>query len=192
MTLHHHEDLRDLAIAAGQVANYCDHADHNEPVDAAWVIGAGETFRTVATRMARRENLNIFELYGERLAEIEERNVAFDRDAFNGREAAAGCSTWRELQMVQLDHDRYYHPDVLGLHKSEQLLHYALHLSKLVAAVAEEHSQGVAHEDFVRRRLPDILLFGIKLATVMSQKLADEAIVIGSELEPPAFAFAGP
>ena len=42
----YHDDLRDLAIAAAHVANYCDHADHNEPVDAAWVLGAAETVLT--------------------------------------------------------------------------------------------------------------------------------------------------
>jgi hypothetical protein len=182
------EDLRDVAVAAGQVANYCDHGDHNEPVDSSWVLGAAETLRTVAVRVAARERRDIFELYAQRLAAVEARNVAAG-EGYDGAAAAEGAATWRELQLVQLEHDRHYHPDVLGLHKSEQLHHYALHLTKLVAALADEPSPPAQHDDFIARRLPDMLLFGIKLATVMNSKLPDNDLR-SRHLTPAALALA--
>jgi hypothetical protein len=183
------DDLREVALAAGQVANYCDHGDHNEPVDGSWVIGAGATLRAVAFRIAQRESVDLLELYAERLAAIETRNVVSDGKGFDGAAGARSARTWRELQLVQVEHDRHYHPDVLGLHKSEQLRHYALHLTKLVAAMAIEPSAD-EHEDFLARRLPDMLLFGIKLATVMSQKLPEAALESGYVTPAPALSVA--
>lgn len=186
------EDLRDVAIAAAQVANYCDHADHNEPVDRSWVLGASETLKSVAVRIAEREGVDLFELYAERVASIESRNVADTNDAYDGAEAVRAASSWRELQLAQLGHDRYFHPDVLGLHKSEQLLHYALHLSKLAGALAEEPSLSDQHADFLARRLPDLLLFSLKLASVMGQKLPETALNHGHEFAAQPAVLVGP
>lgn len=190
MTCTYTDDLRDLAVAAGYVANYCDHADHNEVVDAAWVIGAAETLRVIASRISAREGVDLFGLYADRLAAIEARNVGSSSGEFDGGAAARASSTWRELQLVQLEHDRTYHPDVLGLHKSEQLNHYSLHLSKLVAALAREPSEREEHADFLARRLPDMLLFGIKLTTVMGKKLPETSVVASYVPSPPAVTFA--
>lgn len=190
MTCTYREDLRDLAVAAGHVANYCDHADHNEAVDAAWVLGAAETLRVVALRIAARERLDLLVLYADRLEAIERRNVGSAPGGYDGRAAANAASTWRDLQVVQLEHDRHYHPDVLGLHKSEQLRHYALHLAKLVAAVAGEPSDADTHADFLARRLPDILLFGIKLTTVMGQRLPETSVAPDYVASAPAVTFA--
>jgi hypothetical protein len=190
MTETYREDLRDLAIAAGHVANYCDHADHNEAVDAAWVLGAAETLRVIAFRIADREGKDLLELYADRLGAIEARNVVSGSTGFDGAAAARGSSTWRDLQLVQLEHDRAYHPDVLGLHKSEQLRHYSFHLAKLVAALAREPSEQEEHVDFLLRRLPDMLLFGIKLTTVMGQKLPRTPIVPDYVASAPAVTFA--
>lgn len=176
MTTSYHDDLRDAARAAGQVANYCDRGDHNEAVDESWVIGAGETFRMLAVRIAIREGVNLQDAYADRLEAIEVRNVASAAVDFDGPGEARAASTWRDLQAVQLRHDRHYHPDVIGLHKSEQLRHYSFHLGKLVAVIAEEPSGPEQHRDFLARRLPDMLLFGIKLATVMNHKLPETAL----------------
>jgi hypothetical protein len=173
MSTTYRDDLSALAKATGQVANYCDHADHNEPLEASWVLGAAETVRNVAQRIATREGIDIVEAYAARLKQIETRNVQGPFAEFDGPEAARRAKTWRELQRIQADHDRLYHPDVVGLHKADQLQHYVLHLAKLVAALAEQPSSGQRHTDFVTRRLPDLLLFGIKLSTVMGQKLPD-------------------
>jgi hypothetical protein len=176
MTATYDDDLRDAARAAGQVANYCDRGDHNEAVEASWVVGAGDTFRMLAVRIAIRESVNIQDAYADRLGAIEARNVVSAAGGFDGGEAARAAVTWQDLQVVQLRHDREYHPDVIGLHKSEQLRHYAFHLSKLVAAIAEEPSAREQHADFLARRLPDMLLFGLKLATVMNHKLPETAL----------------
>src|SRR4051794_35038061 len=117
MSDNYRNDLRDLAIATGQVANYCDHSDHNEAVEARWVLGAAETLRAIARRIAEREGVDLLALYAKRLDAIESRNVAADSNEFDGATAARAASTWRELQLVQYEHDRRYHPDVLGLHK---------------------------------------------------------------------------
>jgi len=167
------DDLAVTAIAAAQVANYCDHTDHNEPIDQAWVVGAGATLRRVAERIAIKQRIDLLAAYADRLAIVEARST---HEGFDGREAALSARTWRDLQRVQEEHDRVYHPDVFGMRKSDQLNHYALHLSKLTGALALELTGGGDQADFWSRRLPDMLLFGIKLSTVMGQKLPDDPL----------------
>jgi hypothetical protein len=91
---------------------------------------------------------------------------------FDGHAAALAAETWRDLQLVQIDHDRRYHADVFGLAKAEQLRHYALHLAKIVGAFAE----AADYAELINRRLPDVLLFAIKLQTVMGKRLSDEPL----------------
>ncbi len=167
------EDLVDVARAAAAVANYCDHAEHNEFVDAAWVLDAGATVRTVARRIAEREDIDLREAYARRLDGIEGRNVQRVANDFAGGDAARAATTWLDLQAVQAKHDSVFHPDVVGLHKAEQLRHYALHLAKLTGAIAEVSVDASDREDFLARRLPDLLLFGLKLPTVMGHRLTD-------------------
>ena len=73
--------------------------------------------------------------------------------SYDGHRAALEARTWRDLQLVQGDHDRYYHPDVLGMAKDQQLRHYALHLAKAVGAFAEPREA----QELLHRRLPDVL-----------------------------------
>lgn len=186
MTTTYRDELSAVAKATSQVANYCDHADHNEPVDASWVLGAAESVRSVAQGIAAREGIDIVEAYASRLHEIEARNVQGPFASFDGPSEARHARSWRELQRVQAEHDRLYHPDVVGLHKSAQLQHYVLHLAKLVGALADQPSSGDRHVDFVTRRLPDMLLFGIKLSTVMGQKLPDTKIDLMASASPAA------
>jgi hypothetical protein len=94
----------------------------------------------------------------------------------DGGELARKASTWRELQLVQAAHDKDYHADVAGLSKAEQLRHYALHTAKLAGATAAAARAGADPADWLARRVPDMLLFGLKLATVTGLKLADEAL----------------
>lgn len=158
-----------IAPAAAAVANYCDHVEHNELADPAWVTAAGEQLRDAAVEFAGAAGVDPLELYAERLGAIEARNVLYHPDAFDGHGAALRATTWRDLQLLQFEHDRAYHPDVLGLTKCDQLRHYALHLAKIVGAFAA----GTDDDDLLRRRLPDTLLFGIKLSTVMGSRLPD-------------------
>lgn len=161
-----------LAPLAAAVANYCDHVEHNEIAERAWVVEAGADLRRLACEQALAADLAPIDLYAERLGEIEARNVLAHPGSYDGHREALEARTWRELQLVQVAHDRHYHPDVVGLAKDEQLRHYVLHLSKVVGAFAEPRDR----VELLRRRLPDVLLFGIKLWTVMGSRLGDEAL----------------
>jgi hypothetical protein len=171
-----------LCRAAADVCNYCDHVDHNETVDREWIFGSARALRELACQMAVHDGEDLLALYVARLREIEARNPLRAPDAIDGGALAERATTWRELQLAQVAHDRHYHPDVLGLSKFDQLNHYALHLAKLSGALAEV-AQGLADPaDFRRRRLPDLLLFGIKLATVTGKALPEKALAEGGDI----------
>lgn len=160
------------APQAAAVANYCDHAEHNEKVDAEWVVGAADALRGLALEFATQHRLDLFELYAARLRAVESANV-FQRDGgFDGAAAVRAATTWRELQVVQAEHDRAYHLDVSGLSRAEQLRHYAFHLAKIVGAFAVATDE----EELLERRLPDTLLFALKLRTVMAKRLPDDEL----------------
>jgi hypothetical protein len=161
-----------LAPPAAAVANYCDHVEHNEIADRAWVLDAGVQLRELACELSTSSGLSPFDLYAERLGEIEARNVLAHPERFDGHRAALEARTWRDLQLVQADHDRDYHPDVVGMAKDQQLRHYALHLAKAVGAFAEPRGE----QELLHTRLPDVLLFGIKLSTVMGARLPDDVL----------------
>jgi len=159
---------RRLAGAAGEVANYCDSVEHNEAAETSWVTEAGATLRQVAAELAAAIGEDLVELYAGRLAQIEQRGLAGELPgAFNGPAKAREATTWLDLQLVQAQHDRHYHPDVAGLTKYDQLRHYAFHLAKLAAAVSDETRRA----EIAERRLADTLLFGLTLATVMGERL---------------------
>jgi hypothetical protein len=152
------------------VANFCDHVEHNEVADRAWVIEPAAALRAAAGELASEHDLALLDLYAERLGQIEARNVLAHAGGYDGHGAALQARTWRDLQLVQVEHDRHYHLDVAGMAKIEQLRHIALHLAKIVGAFAEPR----AADELLHRRLPDVVLFSIKLATVMGCRLPDE------------------
>lgn len=176
------DEALELSSVARVVANVCDHVEHNEAADPKDIRMAGRRLRLAALRLAPATGQSIVSLYRRRLREIELRNVLHHPGAFDGASMVAETVSWRELQLVQIQHDRVYHPDVIGLTKSDQLRHYALHLAKLAGATADAARGLVAEDDFIARRLPDVLLFGIKLATVTGEKLQDDAVVGGSDV----------
>jgi hypothetical protein len=161
-----------IARAAALVANYCDHAEHNEALDRSWVAEAAQILESEALLLASAIGVGLIDTYAERLQSIEAANVFSGRENPDGAAAARRCTSWRDLQLVQAEHDRYYHPDVSGLSKSDQLRHYAFHLAKLVGAFAA--SDDLA--ELCDRRLPDTLLFAIKLRTVMGKRLPDDPL----------------
>jgi hypothetical protein len=165
-----------LAIAASDVANYCDHAEHCERADIKVVRAAGETLRATALHLARDADADAIELYATRLTMIEARNVLSHPGSYDGRGAALAAESWRGLQLVQVEHDRAYHPDIIGLPKAEQLRHYTLHVAKLTGATAAVLREEVTQQDWLSRRVADMLLFGLKLATVSGQKLSEELL----------------
>ncbi len=168
--------LLDLAPASGAVANYCDHVEHNESADVEDVRNAARVLRDTALSLSNLAGVDPVELYAERLQMIEARNVHHTSDSHDGAAAARGVNQWRALQLVQDAHDHAYHYDVVGLTKAEQLRHYALHLAKLVGACAEAARGDIAQDDLLARRVPDMLLFGLKLSTVTSERLPEEAV----------------
>lgn len=130
----------------------------------------------LARSVADRGGADIVALYANRLHVIEVKSVHHRALAFDGAAAARHATSWRELQLVQLDHDRAYHPDVFGLTKADQLRHYALHLAKIAGAFARAADGEVSDGDVLARRVPDTLLFGVKVATAASFKLPDEPL----------------
>lgn len=175
------EMVNSLAKAAGRVANYCDSVEHNEAADRAWVLDAAEILRSAAFSLADLIEEDVVELYARRLASIEQRGVAGALpEAFDGSTAAREAKTWLDLQLVQLRHDRHFHPDVAGLAKYDQLRHYAFHLAKLVAAFIAAQADESSRADVVSRRLADTLLFGLALETVMGERLEDRSFRDGT------------
>ncbi len=168
--------LISVAQDAATVANVCDHVEHNEHADISDVRVAASRLRTAGIALAVQFELDPVGLYRNRLVAVERRNVLFDPDLFDAAGAVPTDATWAQLQRVQIAHDRAYHPDVLGMPKLEQLRHYALHVAKLAGAIASTLDGSVAPEDLARRRLPDCLIFGIKLSTVTGERLADERL----------------
>jgi hypothetical protein len=161
-----------VAPLAAAVANFCDHVEHNEVADRAWVLEAAARLRILTAELCAREGIALSDLYAERLGAIEARNVLAGPSMFDGHRAAIEARTWRDLQLVQAAHDRNYHPDVVGLAKIEQLRHYALHLAKIVGAFAAPGDPA----DLLQRRLPDAVLFALKLSTVMGARLGDDEL----------------
>jgi len=167
----------EMARCSAAIANFCDHIEHNETADRGWVRDSGHVLRAIACAIASHESEDLRALYVARLRAIEQRNPLWDSGAIDGGALAERADTWRALQLAQAEHDRRYHPDVVGLAKFDQLRHYGLHVAKLAGALAEM-AQGLTDpEDFRARRLPDMLLFGIKLATVIGQRLPEAPLV---------------
>lgn len=166
----------ELATASGAVSNFCDHAEHNEPVEIGDVRAAAASLRETAVRLSCLADHDPVELYAARLAAIEERNVLHFDGALDGAAEAREAGNWRALQLVQAKHDHAYHADVVGLTKSEQLRHYALHVSKLAGATAQVANGELSRVDWLQRRVADMLLFGLKLSTVTSERLAEEPV----------------
>jgi hypothetical protein len=166
----------DLATASAAVSNYCDHVEHNELTEVEDVRKAGAVLRATAVRLSLAGGYDPVELYARRLAVIEARHVLHTEDSFDGEAAALEIDNWRGLQLVQADHDRAYHADVIGLTKCDQLRHYALHVAKLAGATAQAARGELDRADWLQRRVPDMLLFGLKLATVTSESLPAEEV----------------
>jgi hypothetical protein len=164
-----------LATASASVAGYCDRAEHLEPADPALIRAAGAILRDLALELAAERQIDLVQGYRGRLESVEQRHPLYPAGGFAAvEEISEFGATWRDLQRVQWEHDRHYHPDVLGLSRYEQLRHYAFHLAKLAGAAAEAASGD--DRDFFARRLPDVLLFGLKLATLTNEQLPDSPV----------------
>lgn len=176
-----------LAEIAGEVGAYCDHVEHCEHTHPSVIRTAGADLRKLTVDTAEQLDVDVFDAYALRLDQIERRNPLF-RDGLEaffavGRDSlradVQAASNWRELQLIQIEHDRNFHPDVIGMSKYEQTRHYAFHLAKLAGIFAAAARGSVRAEDPEKlhgSRLPDMLLFGLKLATVTGEKLSSEPL----------------
>lgn len=161
--------LEELAIAAAELATYCDHVEHAESADPAQLLHTAQRLLEAAVILARFESMDPIEAYARRLDSIEAASAVADN---GGGQAARQAGSWRKLQLVQVEHDRRFHPDVVGMARADQLRHYAFHLSKLAGAVARR-IRGDAEEELRERRLADTFLFAIKLWTATGHRLPD-------------------
>lgn len=172
-----------LVRVAGSIAVHCDRSEHNEDVLKDTLRTQGSLLRDLAVGLAVDNNLDLVELYASRLEGLEARHPMGDSGLFDGGGAARVIESWSDAQQVQYKHDIYYHPDVSGMPKFNQVRHYAFHVSKLAmltleAALENEHStDDHIRADFWTLRLADILIFGIKLATVTGERLSTSPIL---------------
>ena len=165
----------DLVRAAAACASFCEHAEHNEPASISHVIVAGQTMRRVAARLAAQSQLSLRQLYEDRIRGVEAGSLlAGGGDGstalLTGAVALSTARHWDEVQAAQVVHDRHFHPDVFGLSKTDQLRHYTFHVTKLSGLLADAFEYG-NWDEFRERRLADVAVFGVKLATVCNERL---------------------
>jgi hypothetical protein len=165
-----------LAEAAGRLASFCDRLEHGESSNRTVVEEVGALLRATAFSYAQGNRLDLVDLYARRLGRSERNHVLGSGGDFDGEQAVRVARTLRDLQVAQIGHDRAFRPDVYGLPRYEQLRHCALHLAKLAGSAAEAYKDHSLLPDFHERRLPDALLFGLKLATLADQRLAKEPL----------------
>jgi hypothetical protein len=166
-----------LVATVGQLARHCDRSEHNEQTSRELLLSLGETLREMAVALAGSREAVVYR-YAERIDEVELRHPLGGARLFEGGRAIRSAKTWLDLQRAQVRHDLVYHVDVAGLAKCEQLRHYTLHLAKLAWLMQEAcNSSSKTREEFMRTRVPDLFLFGIKLTTVAGAKLPEEAVL---------------
>lgn len=168
---------RAVICGAGTLARFCDRAEHNEGVDRVVVTDAGAALRAAALSALQNRRLDPIAAYGTRLARIEGRHPLGGSGLFDADEALRQAKTWRAVQQCQARHDSVYHPDVCGLAKIEQLRHYTLHLAKLAWLLSETPAERTDSDD-TADRITDVLVFGVKLATVCGQLLPETSVDI--------------
>jgi hypothetical protein len=163
--------LGEVASATATVARFCDYSEHVEPTDVSAIAEAAAVLRSAALKLADDLAVDAVALYGERLDIVERRYVLGIVGGFEGGAHVELAETWRDLQLIQGHHDRLYRPDVSGLSRADQLRHVCIHLAKLVGALAQPDL------DVVRTKvIPDVLLFGLKLSTIIGQELKSSPV----------------
>src|SRR4051794_6155369 len=166
--------------AAASLATYCEHVEHNEVHAVEDAARAGDSLRAIAVELAREARVSLLASYRARIEAVEVASMhsatAIDGIVETpGADALRHATTWRQVQTAQLLHDRRFHPDVFGLSKLDQLRHYTLHVTKLAGLLvdATEHQ---TWQSFAHQRLPDLAVFGVKLATVFNRSLPDDDV----------------
>jgi len=136
-------------------------------------VDAGRRLRNLAVVIAEELGIDMLHAYARRLERLEAKHVLGPGD-LRIPERIRIAHSWRDLQLAQAEHDATFHADVWGMSKRQQLLHFALHLAKLAGRYASiTRDDQVALIELSDVIVPDVTIFGIKLATVMNVKLAD-------------------
>lgn len=172
---------RSVTRAAATFAGFCEHVEHNEANSIADVLDAAKTLRTVAGELASEIGISLYEAYASRIEMVERssihRHVAGAANtSLGGFDALQASSTWEQVQVAQVVHDRQFHPDVFGLSKFDQMRHYTLHVTKLAGFMVD----AVEFDDlpsFAGERLADLAIFGVKVATVCNERLPATSVV---------------
>ena len=174
---------RALTRAAADLAGFCEHVEHNEPNSVESAASAGDRLRQIASQLSVRGGVSLVAKYAARIRAVEEKSLLRHASLFEdemslaGAEALTFATTWDELQVGQIIHDRQFHPDVFGMPKIEQIRHYTLHVTKL-AGLFVDAIDNDEWDAFQRERLADIAIFGVKIATVCNVELP-RAVVDG-------------
>ena len=171
---------RVLVRASAACASFCEHVEHNEPTTTHGVVEAAAEMRRVASSLAAASGQSLRSLYLERLRSVEASSIfrftgVPGGECLVGAEALARSDHWENAQVAQVIHDRQFHPDVFGLSKVDQLRHYTFHTVKLAGLLVDAIDRN-EWPAFVRARLADVAIFGVKLATVCNEKLPPSPI----------------
>lgn len=168
--------LREVVRAAANTARFCDRSEHAEHADRTVVSAAAASCRSTALVLGEALAIDVFDAYANRLSSIERCHALSTGDGFDGGDAVRAARTWRDIQVAQAEHDRRFHPDVFGLSRLDQVRHFALHLTKLAGALCDAGEAPGPTDAFLTLRLPDLLLFGVKMSTVMNEVLPSEPL----------------
>ncbi len=176
-----HHCLRMLEAVVKDLSTHCDHVEHNESNDVNDINVAAQQLRDIAVELALQNDVSLLALYANRIRAMEENSIMRHAplyggaSSFLGAETIASSSTWHDLQIGQLQHDKQFHPDVFGMSKHQQLRHYVLHIAKLPDYLSKATMENKMAE-FCQERLADIIAFGVKLATLRGEELAETPI----------------
>jgi hypothetical protein len=168
--------LQEISTCNEGLGRYCDHAEHNEDTDRAWVLEGAAKLRDLAVELAVELGIDLRDAWAHRLEQIESKPVSALFGGFDGAKEASQALTWLDVQRVQGHHDFQFHRDVAHMSKRDQLSHFAFHCMKLGGLPAKAARGDQVTDVAIRLWLADVLIFGVKLATVMGVLLPAEPI----------------
>jgi hypothetical protein len=171
---------RDIVRVAAALASFCEHVEHNEPILSQLPNDAARRLRVIASKLAFEAQLELASVYLARIRSVEEASLYSGRIGSNdvelsGADSMMSAHTWQDFQLGQIVHDRQFHPDVFGLSKIDQLRHYTFHVMKLAGLLVDAIDSN-DWPSFGPKRLADIAIFGVKIATACNDRLPAEPL----------------
>jgi hypothetical protein len=168
------QGLPRLVEFSGVIGQCCDRAEHNEATSPETIREVGQGLRKLAQTITAELGLDLRSLYAERVARVEAAHILGGQGLFDGGKAIREGTTWRAWQIAQMTHDHVYHQDVAGLPKNSQLSHIGHHVAKLAWKLQQTITSTETRDEFLTNRVADLVVFGVKLATVTGQRLPEE------------------